>query len=49
LRIPFRERLKRESRNLLIRLREVIDRVDRLFQHFWHLSASGGFAGASAA
>jgi type I restriction enzyme R subunit len=82
-----RERVKRESRNLLIRLREVIDKVDRwtekeqtqaevkslildhvfvtlpdppfsdldkqaaadrLFQHFWHLSASGGLAPASA-
>ncbi len=82
-----RERVKRESRNLLVRLRDVIERVDRwtekeqtqaevkslildhvfttlpdppfsdldkqgaadrLFQHFWHLSASGGFAAASA-
>jgi type I restriction enzyme, R subunit len=78
-----RERVKLESRDLLIRLREVIERLDRwtekeqtqaevkslildhvfttlpdppfsdldkqaaadkLFQHFWHLSASGGFA-----
>ena len=82
-----RERVKRESRNLLIRLRDVIERVDRwtekeqtqaevkslildhvfatlpdppftdfdkqaaadrLFQHVWHLSASGAFAAASA-
>jgi type I restriction enzyme R subunit len=82
-----RERVKRESRNLLARLREVIERVDRwtekeqtqaevnslildhvfatlpdppftdidkqtaadrLFQHVWHLSASGGFAAVSA-
>ena len=82
-----RERVKRESRNLLMRLREIIDRVDRwtekeqtqaevkslildhvfatlpdppftdldklgaadrLFQHVWQLSASGGF-GAGAA
>jgi len=82
-----RERVKRESRNLLVRLRDVIERVDRwtekeqtqaevkslildhvfatlpdppftdfdkqaaadrLFQHVWHLSASGGFAAASA-
>ena len=82
-----RERVKRESRNLLIRLRDVIERVDRwtekeqtqaevkslildhvfttlpdppysdvekqaaadrLFEHFWHLSASGSFAAASA-
>jgi type I restriction enzyme R subunit len=82
-----RERVKRESRNLLSRLREVIERVDRwtekeqtqaevkslildhvfatlpdppftdldklgaadrLFQHVWQLSASGGF-GAGAA
>jgi type I restriction enzyme R subunit len=83
LRKADRERVKRESRNLLIRLREVIERVDRwtekeqtqaevrslildhvfvtlpdppfsdmdkqaaadrLFEHFWHVSASGGFA-----
>jgi type I restriction enzyme R subunit len=82
-----RERVKRESRNLLIKLRDVIESVDRwtekeqtqaevkslildhvfatlpdppfsdldkqaaadrLFQHVWHLSASGGFAAASA-
>jgi type I restriction enzyme R subunit len=82
-----RERVKRESRNLLIRLRDVIAGVDRwtekeqtqalvksaildhvyatlpdppysdvekeaaaerLYQHVWHLSASGGFAGATA-
>ena len=82
-----RERIKRESRNLLIRLRDVIAGVDRwtekeqtqalvksaildhvyatlpdppysdvekeaaaerLYQHVWHLSASGGFAGATA-
>ena len=82
-----RERVKRESRNLLIRLHEVIERVDRwtekeqtqaevkslildhvfatlpdppftdldkqatadrLLQHVWHLSASGGFGVASA-
>ena len=82
-----RERVKRESRNLLMKLRDVIDRVDRwtekqqtqgavkslildhvfstlpdppftdldkeavaerLYQHVWRLSASGGFAAASA-
>jgi len=82
-----RERVKRESRNLLTKLRDVIERVDRwtekeqtqaevksfildhvfttipdppfsdldkqaaadrLFQHVWHLSASGGFAADSA-
>ena len=82
-----RERVKRESRNLLAKLRDVIESVDRwtekeqtqaevkslildhvfatlpdppfsdldkqaatdrLFQHVWHLSASGGFAAASA-
>ena len=82
-----RERVKRESRNLLIKLRDKIERVDRwtekeqtqaevkslildhvfatlpeppfsdldklaaadrLYQHVWHLSASGGFAAASA-
>jgi len=86
LRKADRERVKQESRHLLIRLRDVIDRVDRwtekeqtqaevkslipdyvfvtlpdppfsdldkqtaadrLFQHVWHLSASGGFAAAS--